>query len=597
MVNKRDLKGVRTVGFARTVLGVAILWAIALVTNAPAQSWDWDFGDGSPHSSLQNPYHTYADPGTYIVTLTVTYLGQTCTKTGTVVVGCVAPSVDDPPDPTGICPGQTATLAVSGSGTGPLHYAWYQGTSGDTFTPAPGGSDAPSYTTPALTVTTVYWVRVINACSETADSPTAVVTVKAGTALTSPPRNQVFDAGQAVTFTVSAAGTGLHYQWYQGETGSTAQPVGTDSTTWVTPALYQTTPYWVRVSGDCGVLDSPTAWATMRQSTSTAAFDFNGDGRSDILWRNDVNGNMSVWYLAGWGLLGSGNLGGISDLAWQVAGVGDFNGDGVSDLLWRRTDTGEMSVWLTNGDGSGILRSYSLGTVDPAWKIVGAGDSDADGRADIFWRHDASGTLSLWFIDETGLKGTAFVGGINNPDWRVLGADDFNGDGKADIFWRHLPTGTMSVWFVTENGYSGDMSPGSVDPSWTIVGFGDADLDGRSDVFWRHDASGTLSLWFIDETGLKGTAFVGGISNLDWVVKGIGDFSGDGKADILWRYLLTGDLSVWFVTEGGYAGDMSPGSVDLVWETLNLVNFNSEGDGEPARGEASEAPPPEYALP
>lgn len=34
--------------------------------------WDWDFGDGSPHSALQNPTHVYAAPGTYTVTLVVT---------------------------------------------------------------------------------------------------------------------------------------------------------------------------------------------------------------------------------------------------------------------------------------------------------------------------------------------------------------------------------------------------------------------------------------------------------------------------------------------------------------------------------------------
>jgi PKD repeat protein len=34
-------------------------------------SWDWDFGDGTPHSSLQNPTHEYANAGDYTVTLTV----------------------------------------------------------------------------------------------------------------------------------------------------------------------------------------------------------------------------------------------------------------------------------------------------------------------------------------------------------------------------------------------------------------------------------------------------------------------------------------------------------------------------------------------
>src|SRR5204863_204672 len=35
-------------------------------------SWDWDFGDGSPHLTNQNPQYTYQQPGTYTVTLTVT---------------------------------------------------------------------------------------------------------------------------------------------------------------------------------------------------------------------------------------------------------------------------------------------------------------------------------------------------------------------------------------------------------------------------------------------------------------------------------------------------------------------------------------------
>lgn len=35
-----------------------------------ATSWNWDFGDGN-FSSLQNPMHTYAGPGSYSVTLTV----------------------------------------------------------------------------------------------------------------------------------------------------------------------------------------------------------------------------------------------------------------------------------------------------------------------------------------------------------------------------------------------------------------------------------------------------------------------------------------------------------------------------------------------
>jgi len=40
-------------------------------SSAGVTSWDWDFGDGSPHSSDMNPEHTYTMPGEYAVTLSV----------------------------------------------------------------------------------------------------------------------------------------------------------------------------------------------------------------------------------------------------------------------------------------------------------------------------------------------------------------------------------------------------------------------------------------------------------------------------------------------------------------------------------------------
>ncbi|HEV7912585.1 MAG TPA: hypothetical protein VGP22_02360 [Albitalea sp.] len=44
------------------------------------------------------------------------------------------------------------------SGTAPLSYQWYEGVSGTTTTPI--GTNSASFTTPALTTTTSYWVRV-----------------------------------------------------------------------------------------------------------------------------------------------------------------------------------------------------------------------------------------------------------------------------------------------------------------------------------------------------------------------------------------------------------------------------------------------------
>lgn len=49
-------------------------------------TYDWDFGDGSAHSSGQNPVHTYTTAGPFIWTMTAAVGGANCSKTGTITI-------------------------------------------------------------------------------------------------------------------------------------------------------------------------------------------------------------------------------------------------------------------------------------------------------------------------------------------------------------------------------------------------------------------------------------------------------------------------------------------------------------------------------
>jgi hypothetical protein len=71
--------------------------------------------------------------------------------------------------------------------------------------------------------------------------------------------------------------------------------------------------------------------------------DFNGDGKSDILWR-DTNGDVYIWLMNGFQLISSADLGN-DPLVWSIAGVGDCNGDGTNDILWRNTG-GDVAIGL-----------------------------------------------------------------------------------------------------------------------------------------------------------------------------------------------------------------------------------------------------------
>jgi hypothetical protein len=90
----------------------------------------------------------------------------------------VAPSITAEPSDETISDGNTATLSLTATGTVPLSYQWYTGSSGDTSSPISGATSA-SYTTPTLTEGTyTYWCRVTNVAGS-ADSVTATVTVTA----------------------------------------------------------------------------------------------------------------------------------------------------------------------------------------------------------------------------------------------------------------------------------------------------------------------------------------------------------------------------------------------------------------------------------
>jgi hypothetical protein len=96
--------------------------------------------------------------------------------------------------------------------------------------------------------------------------------------------------------------------------------------------------------------------------------DFNGDGVSDILWRDNTN-DLAVWLMQSTSILQAAGVGTVGS-AWSVAQTGDFNGDGMSDILWRNTSTGEIAMWYMNG--TQVSQYLGAGNAPLIWTIQGA---------------------------------------------------------------------------------------------------------------------------------------------------------------------------------------------------------------------------------
>ncbi len=74
-----DICAVMTPDFNFSISGNGYVYNFSDNTSGTPTTWNWDFGDGSPASTVQNPSHTYpANDSSYTVTLTVTnYCGDT----------------------------------------------------------------------------------------------------------------------------------------------------------------------------------------------------------------------------------------------------------------------------------------------------------------------------------------------------------------------------------------------------------------------------------------------------------------------------------------------------------------------------------------
>ena len=262
------------------------------------------------------------------------------------------------------------------------------------------------------------------------------------------------------------------------------------------------------------------ATATALTQATSGGCDFNGDGKTDILWRNKSTGQNVVWLMNGTALSSYSWIDTVADTNWQIVGTGDFNGDGKTDILWRNKSTGQDVVWFMNG---ATLSSYSwIDTVaDTNWQIVGTGDFNGDGKTDILWRSKSTGQNVVWLMNGIALSSYSWIDTVADTNWEIVGTGDFNGDGKTDILWRNKSTGQDVVWLMngaTLSSYS--WIDTVADTNWQIVGTGDFNGDGKTDILWRNKSTGQNVVWLMNGTALSSYSWIDTVADTNWEIVG-----------------------------------------------------------------------------
>ena len=308
------------------------------------------------------------------------------------------------------------------------------------------------------------------------------------------------------------------------------------------------------------IIDDPTGFSITVGGKPTATHDFNGDGMSDIPWR-DASGNTAVWLMNGAQVLMSGGIG-VAPASWSIVGQRDFNSEGKADLLWRDT-SGNTSIWFMNGVQ--VESSHAIGNIPNTWNVAATGDFDGDGFGDILWR-DGSGNLAVWLMNGAMVLSSAGLGNLPGT-LAVVGTGDFNGDGKADLLWRDN-LGNTSIWFMNGTSVASTDSVGNIPTTWSVAGTGDFNGDGMTDIAWR-DNLGNTAIWLMNGATVSSAAGLGNVPTT-WLLALTGDFNGDGMSDLLWRDNL-GNTSIWFMNGTSVASTGVVGNIPTTW-TVQSTN-------------------------
>jgi len=111
---------------------------------------------------------------------------------------------------------------------------------------------------------------------------------------------------------------------------------------------------------------------------------------SGLLWRLP-SGELRVWDMASSSDYKEISLGTMDATLWQVAGTGDLNAKAGSDILWRNDRDKTVGIWYVTDTA---VSSQSAITANlPTLPITGTyvGDLDGDGVSDVIWTEAVPG--------------------------------------------------------------------------------------------------------------------------------------------------------------------------------------------------------------
>lgn len=299
-----------------------------------------------------------------------------------------------------------------------------------------------------------------------------------------------------------------------------------------------------------------------------ADFDFNRDGKSDLMWHLPSGGNTSRWYMDGVTRLWGGSFPWSTFGGFKAIGTGDQNYDGFSEVVFWHPEGRWIVLWSFNGDQR--IANPFLGTWPTTYTPIAVADFTGDGRIDLLER-----------FANTYYRVTPFANYLAyapRPTFTLpagmsyVTVADVTGDGIGDLILRD---GVNRFHAYTHHqGSEGTSSLISINSSpvpsdWKLVGTGDLDGDHDDDLIWHNTANGEVRGWLL----AAGMRVAGGLIRsgvaAHYELLSTTDTDGDGDDDLIWRDTSNGNVYGWRMNglvreEGGFIRNVSP-----AWTVVN----------------------------
>jgi hypothetical protein len=253
------------------------------------------------------------------------------------------------------------------------------------------------------------------------------------------------------------------------------------------------------------ILAAPRIWtgAGLSPWTFQGVGDFDNDGDSDLLWRQNTTSEIRIWFIEGAAVVGSVEVYDGSGLgSWTIKTIADVNGDGIDDLIFQHTNT-RVYYWILDNAGAISSQGYVWsGTPGATWDMQGSGDFNGDGTDDLLWRNTGTNEMLIWTLSN-GVMSTSsslYDSSALSP-WDLKWIADLNNDGIDDLLWEMNDASSVYGWLIAGNAISSDGTIHNGDLSaWTMEGCVDLDGDGYQNIIWRHNSTDQIYQWDVRGT-------------------------------------------------------------------------------------------------